>query len=105
MWPFTRKPKPAIRPPLNEDWKPGDMAECIGDGWGDAKCRAPTIGTRAMVSAVFPGHFSQDGAPGWGLVLIGYGEAWDATGFRKIVLNENGADRKVAVRRGRKVRA
>lgn len=94
IWPFSRKPRPQVRPPLNEQWRPGDMAECIRDSMFVAIGRGPRVGARAMVTSVFPGYH-RDGAPGWGLVLIGFPEAWDARGFRKIVLNETGADRKV----------
>lgn len=28
-WPFKRKPEP--QPPINEDWRVGDLAECINN--------------------------------------------------------------------------
>jgi hypothetical protein len=37
-----------------------------------------------MVTRVLPGH-DRDDTPGWGLELLGYAGAWDATAFRKVV--------------------
>lgn len=76
--PFTRPE----RPPLSDDWRAGDLAECIGNDWSVAPERRPKAGSRSLVVAVEPGHGRS--GPGWGLVLARFPGAWDARGFRKV---------------------
>ena len=81
-WPFRRRPR--VRPPINEDWRTGDTAECIGGDWRAGPPRRPGRGDRAIVLSVRPGH--ADGRElGWALELLGYAGLWDARGFRKVI--------------------
>lgn len=99
-WPFRRRPRPAPpppeRPPLGESWRAGDMAECIRADWRlwPLVARRPRVGDRALVLAVFPG-ITPEGRLTWGLQLLGYPAYWEAAAFRKLVLGECAADRRV----------
>lgn len=102
MWPFTRKKKPKLIVEQgcgsSETWRPSDMAECVENGvWftvgGEpATIKAPERGSRSMVLDVY----MQDDLPGvLFLDLLGYESLWCACSFRKIVLDDTGADRTV----------
>lgn len=64
MWPFRRKPKPAdpapVSPPhpiadrrfMNEDWKVGDIAECMTDDWPRNGKPHPRKGDRLRVTRI-----------------------------------------------------
>jgi hypothetical protein len=104
-WPFRRKSKPKPLPhmgPASVDWVPGDIAECVSDRWNPkavaiAGVLPPKIGDRLMVRQVQYGIDLTGCYTGFGLWFIGRGGiGYDAGNFRKIVLADTGADRKVA---------
>ena len=68
MWPFRRKP--TGRPPLNEDWRAGDLAICLKNCRIGAPSKQPRRGARALVLQVHPGWSGAE--LGWGLALAGY---------------------------------
>lgn len=98
MWPFTRKPQPNARQitpgPINEDWRVGDLAECMTGGWPDNL--GPEKGDVCRVSGVGPGiasHGYKRGKPLWFLSLKGFpGADFDAAEFRKVPSLESEAD-------------
>lgn len=72
------------RPPINEDWAVGDLAEMIvDDSWIDDPT-GPVLGDVRRVTRVAPGIGKHDGVLGWGLGLAGHAHLYDATGFRKV---------------------
>lgn len=84
MWPFTRKPKPLNPGPINEDWRVGDLAECVlprGHVWPK---EGPDNGDVTKVTDVVAGLGKQTGKPGWFLGLSGFHNNYEATGFRKV---------------------
>ncbi len=90
MWPFTRKPKPPV---CSERWAPGDAAECIDsdmESFMVNKGCPIRVGDRFLVTEChLYGGFLYLG-------LAGYSDSWfDALCFRKIVLADTGADRRV----------
>lgn len=89
IWPFRRRKPKAQRPPLNEDWRPGDRACCIDGDWGLVK--GPAKGSIHCVEFVYPGQCNTSGLPGWGLKLAGYDIGFDATAFRKVVPDQQAA--------------
>lgn len=84
--PFSRKPK---LPPINEDWKAGDFAECICADWERRPGAVhPKLHGRYLVLSVGSGVLST-GEPTWGLALAGCspgvgGRGWAADCFRKV---------------------
>ena len=86
MWPFTRKPKPINPGPINEDWRVGDLAECIiprGDRWHGGG--GPENGDVLCVTEVHAGRGYFTGRPGWFLGLKGEPlSRYDARYFRKV---------------------
>lgn len=69
--PAPKKPVPKL-PPINEDWRAGDMALCIVDDshkWGDGD--QPAKGARYIVSDVFAGTYNDGSGRDWGLRLVG----------------------------------
>ena len=88
MWPFTRKPKPIDPGPINEDWRVGDLAECIAGGeWVCANKSAaiglPELGDVSRVLEVYPD--SSVWGDKWWLVLSGWpADAFNAALFRKV---------------------
>ena len=85
MWPFTRKPKPLNPGPINEDWRVGDLAECIVDGKGSWYSEpGPERGDVNKVTHVVAGQCARTRRACWGLILNGYdGRAFGAHNFRK----------------------
>lgn len=85
---WAGKPTPKVRPPINEDWRVGDLAECISDdrAWktlpGDVP---PARGRIFMVSGIIIGFSLSDGRPMFGLRFRGFRGHWEAGQFRKIV--------------------
>ena len=79
------------RPPMTEDWQPGDMAECVKDGWLHGPEKRPRRGSRSMVVRVVEGR-SMSGELGHGLELFRYAGRWDATAFRKLPGAEDKAE-------------
>ena len=99
IWPFRRKRKPVHVGPTSVDWKPGDMAECISDNWRYKDNPNPIVGGRFMVVDVKLLTDVSVGVSCICLTLIGYTQrGYDSSAFRKIVLTDTGADRKVAKR-------
>lgn len=86
MWPFTRKPKPLNPGPINEDWRVGDLAECmlpIGWGWAmDAD--GPDRGDVCRVVHVYPGITTGSGEHAWFLLLKGFHDGFATNSFRKV---------------------
>lgn len=87
MWPFTRKPKPINPGPINEDWRVGDLAECINDsGWsydGIAGVSGPDCGDVLTVVLAMPGTKRPQ------VIFIGFkgwpSETFAGYAFRKLV--------------------
>ena len=44
IWPFRRPASPIDRRNTREDWKPGDLAECIRDNWIEPSGNDPKVG-------------------------------------------------------------
>jgi hypothetical protein len=95
MWPFSRKKLPITppQPPLREEqWRTGDVAECICDNWAlPEPLRAPQRGSRHFVVNV-------DNSEDLTFIgLLGYPSdfLWLGYGFRKIVLPDLAADHDV----------
>jgi hypothetical protein len=82
MWPFTRRA--TERPPINENWQTGDVAECVGVRWRNPPARSPKQGERGIVLRVHPGTLGVSGRPGWLLDLLDFPGLWDASAFRKV---------------------
>lgn len=81
MWPFRKRRK---RPPPNEDWRAGDIAECVRDDWLNVPFyKLPKLGGQTIVSRMHPA-WHKGVTPGWGLALVGYPGLWDTTAFRKV---------------------
>ena len=84
IWPFRRRRKEKPLPPINEDWRPGDLAECIdgrpwsGDGPGPAK------GQISRVTRVTIDKLQTTGEPAYGLGLEGFAGLYNAAYFRKL---------------------
>jgi hypothetical protein len=99
-WAFWRKPKPVHIGSNSVDWRPGDIAECVQASWLYVYApKQPQVGTRAMVADVVYGNvYGQPRYTMFGLSLIGFEGQWQADFFRKIVLPETEADRKVGRR-------
>lgn len=113
IWPFKRKPAPknpyeSLDPgPINEDWHPGDLAECIMDGWWFPTSTGPEFGDVNVVQCVSPG-VAIDGKPRWFLAFLPYPrEHFDAAEFRKLRPLNSAADAEFTaqIKRGRKVDA
>jgi hypothetical protein len=84
MWPFSRKPNPLNPGPINEDWRAGDLAECICEGGPQWPCGSgPSKGDVLKVKYVRAGRQS-DGADGWGLWFDQYQRGYAAVDFRKV---------------------
>lgn len=98
IWPF-RKRKPVHVGPTSVDWKPGDMAECVDGEWYPMHPADPKLGERLMVSDVRYGATRNGQYLKFWLIFIGKPEAYQAASFRKIILTDTGADRKVEKRR------
>lgn len=97
FWPFRRKPK--INPPAdqrvwNEDWRAGDLAECLHGVWLFTTPYDPKAGDVLRVAGAVEG-VSIDGA-----VLVyalsfedkPAGHAWATQGFRKLRPSLEAAD-------------
>lgn len=81
---FRRRARPAPeRPPINEDWRVGDLAVCVEDNWSPGVV-GPRAGEISRVVDVYPGLCARTGMPGWGLRFAGYHEGFGAICFRKV---------------------
>lgn len=98
MWLFRKKTPPAPPsaqaigklPRMNEDWRPGDLAVCLGDDWkvppGEEHLGHPRKGDVLMVARVEPSVSYPDRRRVWALTLRGYStRKYDAASFRKVV--------------------
>jgi hypothetical protein len=88
MWPFTRKPKPLNPGPINEDWRVGDLAECLFEGaWfgGNSGNIASGLdkGDVSKVLAIGIGR-TKLGGDRYFLTLGGFRGEFDASCFRKV---------------------
>lgn len=84
IWPFRRKKRPTGQlPPINEDWRVGDLAACIMDG-GWTGGIGPTYGSIHRVTAVVEGHLKKTNEPVWGLQLQPWLAYYHAEAFRKV---------------------
>jgi hypothetical protein len=100
MWPFKRKPVPT--PPLvdEQSWKIGDIAGCVEAGWKlrGMPAEGPEIGSQSLVIGIYEGVCN--GYPAFGLTLAGWPiGSYRSDHFRKVILGETGADRKVTQRK------
>lgn len=93
----------AKRPPINENWRPGDKAACVAGGEWEPNPYGPRQGEVAIVQSVMPLLLFHGDMPGWGLQFAGYSGYWDATCFRKIV--PSSAEFAERIRRCRPIRA
>lgn len=81
-------PRPS-HPRINEDWRPGDLAEHIGEGgcWTNFKgqlCDGPDTGDLNIVTSVAAAKF-HSGKIGWSLTFKAWGTVrYDSDSFRKI---------------------
>lgn len=83
IWPFNKWwGKKNKMPPINEDWRVGDLAACIDGSW--LQRPGPSPGAIHKVTVVIAGRFRGSNEPAWGLGLIGWTGHWDATAFRKV---------------------
>jgi hypothetical protein len=83
IWPFKRNKKLKVeRPPINEDWAPGDLAYCVDGNWGAVT--GPPTASISRVEFAFPGVERDTGALGWGLKLQSWPDRYAATAFRKV---------------------
>lgn len=70
---------------MNEDWRVGDLAECIASRWADSDSADPVKGEIRRVSGIIDGVNDRYAVRVLALSFEGYGaESWCTTGFRKI---------------------
>lgn len=99
MWPFGKRATEPKRPPINEDWRVGDLAAATVDL---TDIGGPALDGTAIVSGVYPGFATVSGTPAWALQLVGYAtindpsNGFNAAAFRKVRPAELAADRKVS---------
>lgn len=75
--------------PINEDWRAGDLAECVDGCWVPPMAvDIPVLGSIYRVTAVYIGHDVRDGSPIWSLRLEGMNarpySGYIASAFRKV---------------------
>lgn len=96
FWPFKRKSKlPFLQPKTT--WSVGDIAECTDTF--ELKVPVPlvpSIGSQAMVLDVRELVRMEGDYKVVYLRLLGYETYWTEHSFRKVLLSETGADRKVS---------
>lgn len=84
---FFRRKEPQD-PKINEDWKTGDIAECVVSEWICDCHGQPTYGPkfreRYRVTAVSIEIVKVTGQKHWFLNLAGWPTRYDAMGFRKV---------------------
>src|SRR5215510_11259916 len=83
---------PETWPPINEDWRVGDLAVCIiGGGWIlHHTADIPRMGKTYRVANVHAGRLYSDNSPAWALALNGLFPGvgmtgYDARCFRKAI--------------------
>lgn len=84
IWPFRRRSKAQSSklPLINEDWAPGDLAQCLDGDW---PVPGPDKDDIVRVLQVAPGVCNTTGEPAWGLMFAEWpGELYVATSFRKL---------------------
>ena len=96
IWPFRRKAPPplTIDPRMNEDWRVGDDAVCVCDGWSDPTPHDPVKGERLRVVAVEMWRVRGTNRVAVGLFFAGKPPkfGWTCSGFRKLRRDERAAD-------------
>ena len=96
-WPFSRKANAPERGPLNEDWRAGDLAQCVVRArWHSDEPGAPDLMDVLYVEAVYPGH-DHKGVLGWGLRFKGLKFGYDAVAFKKLPPRSEQIARKTSV--------
>ncbi len=96
IWPFSRNAKPSERGPLKEDWRAGDLAQCLAKTFNYHVPGAPAFMDVCRVESVVPGvHL--DGTPSWGLTFRGVPFAYEAREFRKLPPRSERVARKTSV--------
>lgn len=85
-WRKPAKPAPRDCRNMNEDWKPGDLAECIADNWCLSNPHSPKVGDVLRVSRVQEGLGVANRALIYGLGFEGKpaNAHWETTCFRKL---------------------
>lgn len=84
MWPFKRKPEPP-QPPINEDWRVGDLAECINNQpWNDGFQYRPGPEFLEVYKVADVKEGQYNGKPTFGLAFSRWPDYYVATAFRKI---------------------
>jgi len=84
IWPFRRRKKQKPLPPINEDWRAGDLAECIKGGSWPPGIAGPAAGQICRVTDVIAGRLTVSGDPAFGLSLFGFMHFFHAEAFRKL---------------------
>ncbi len=92
MWPFRKKPAPVAIIDRRENglgWKPGDLAECIVDGWNDPTPHAPKLGDILRVARIGDSVNHRNIRCIWLYFEGGNNCGYNTQGFRKIVVSHD----------------
>lgn len=83
IWPFRRRKKEKPLPPINEDWRVGDLAQRVTPGCWEPNPAGPAVGEICRVTEVAIGRFSC-GNRGFVLRFAEYPAKFQAEAFRKL---------------------
>ncbi len=90
MWPFRKKAAPPA-PPVdrriwNEDWRIGDVAECVSDHWYESvkPWERPKVGDRLIVTGFSEGRDRHSGDLRYFLHFSEYRNGLSTPAFRKV---------------------
>ena len=98
-WPFTRKPRAIDPGPINEDWRPGDLAECLASGWDGPEGIGPEYGDVLVVRRVKATRGTYTSKDAWFLGFSGQPrDNFEASAFRKLPPYHSAADAEFAAR-------
>lgn len=89
---FGRETPVEDRRCMNEDWRVGDLAECIGDGPWDCGDTKPELGDICRVSAVVDAVGTRTNTRNYYLGFVGLHNRFCCTSFRKILPLHTAAD-------------
>ena len=83
---FRRTPSPLDRRFMNEDWRVGDLAECIVGDWDPGSPHDPRLGERLRVSGLRDGVSATGYCRAYFLLFEGKPQnySWINLGFRKL---------------------
>lgn len=86
MWPFTKKSRLVNPGPINEDWRVGDLAECMVDGGADwqPSGRGPEKGDICRVTEVYAGTSPIRKSDYWFLRFASWEIGYSESDFRKV---------------------